>query len=128
VAEEARYWLREARGQETVIYFAVYFKQVWIGGIVLHDFSIQSGESLIAYHLFDPCWRNQGIGTRALSLLVGYVQKETALNRLVIITSKENTASQKIAMKNGFRLLGSSREDPLKGMVFEALVQREPHH
>ena len=125
VAEAARHWLREARGQETIIYFAVYFKQVWVGGIVLLDFSIQSGESLIAYHLFNLTGEARG-SAQALSLLIDYVQKETALDRLVIITSKENTASQKIAMKNGFRFLGPSREDPLNGMVFEAVVQREP--
>jgi RimJ/RimL family protein N-acetyltransferase len=46
------------------------------------------------------------------------------LTRLVIITARENLASQQIAQKCGFQYTGGSREDPVNDMVFIWLVAR----
>jgi RimJ/RimL family protein N-acetyltransferase len=47
------------------------------------------------------------------------VREETALRRLVAITSDDNTPSQRIALKCGFTHTGPPREDPVHGMCFE---------
>jgi RimJ/RimL family protein N-acetyltransferase len=44
------------------------------------------------------------------------------LKKLVIITSRDNLASQRIAQKCGFQYVGASREDPVNDMVFEWYV------
>ena len=89
-----------------------------IGQILLHDLDVHTGESLVAYHLFHLQARGQGYGTLALRLLQDYVVGQTELKKLVIITSRDNLASQQIARKCGFQYSGTSREDPLNDMVF----------
>lgn len=118
VSSEVSHWLQEAATDPAVLYFGIFHWQTWVGEIVLHDISVDTGESLIAFHLFEPHMRGKGIGTRALHLLVQFVKEEMPLRQLVIITSRENIPSQRIALKNGFHFAGPSREDPVDGMVF----------
>lgn len=124
VSSEVNHWLQEAATDPSVLYFGIFHWQTWVGEIVLHDISQETGESLIAFHLFDPHMRGKGIGTRALHLLVEFVKDEMPLRQLVIITSRENIASQRIAVKNGFHFAGPSREDPEDGMVFVLDITR----
>ncbi len=125
VAEDVSHWLREAETNAAVRYFGIFHWQMWIGDMILHNLSMETGESMIAYHLFDPHMRGKGIGTRALHLLVQYVREETPLRQLIIITSIDNVASQGLAIKNGFHLIGPSREDPVNGMVFALEIPRQ---
>lgn len=124
VSDDVKHWLQEAATDPAVLYFGIFHWQTWVGEILLHDISTEMGESLIAFHLFDPHMRGKGIGTRALTLLVEFVKAETALRQLVIITSRDNTPSQRIALKNGFHFAGPSREDPADGMVFVLDIAR----
>ena len=124
VSNDVNHWLQEAATNPAVLYFGIFHWQTWVGEILLHDISTDTGESLIAFHLFDPHMRCKGIGTRALGLLVEYVKAETSLRQLVIITSRENTPSQRIALKNGFHFAGPSRESPEDGMVFVLDIER----
>ncbi len=77
---------------------------------------------MVAYHLFDPAVRGKGIGTRALRLLVQFVEEHTDLTLLTSITSRDNIASRRIALKCGFREVGAPREDPLHGVVYQLPV------
>jgi RimJ/RimL family protein N-acetyltransferase len=52
------------------------------------------------------------------------VLKAPALRRLVVITSDDNVASQRIARKCGFVPIGPPREDPLHGVCLEWRVAR----
>jgi len=78
----------------------------------------QSGESLVAYHLFQSCYRGWGVGTQALALLQQFVRERTELTKLIIITLAENVASQRVAEKCGFIPVGKSREDA-SALVFQ---------
>lgn len=118
------FWVREAAGRDDVVYFSIFLGKDLIGQILLHDLNTDTAESLIAYHLFNSQLRGQGYGTQALRLLQSYILEQTTLNKLVIITSRDNLASQAIARKCGFRYLGGSREDPINDMVFEWQVSR----
>ena len=71
----------------------------------------------------DP--RGRGTGTKMLTLLQRYVREETTLRRLVAITSDDNVASQRIALKCGFVHTGPPREDPVHGMCFEWRVPED---
>lgn len=113
------YWVSEAQTSEDILYFSIFVEQELVGQILLHDLNVGTGESLIAYHLFHPQLHRQGFGTKALRLLQSYVLSHSSLKKLVIITSRDNLASQSIAQKCGFQYVGASREDPVNEMVFE---------
>lgn len=116
--DAARWWLQAAE-DEAIYYFCIFHGERWVGQILLHDIDMPAQEALIAYHLFQTSDRGQGIGTKALGLLKQYVTAETDLKKAVIITSRDNPASQRIAQKCGFEYAGASREDPVNGMVFQ---------
>ena len=116
--DEVRHWSAEAQAREDILYFSIFRDQRTVGQILLHDIDDDTGESLVGYHLFEAHDRGQGIGTQALQLLQTYVMTQTALKKLVIITSRGNLASQGIAQKCGFSYVGASREDPINGVVF----------
>ena len=112
------HWWDQAQANPDVLYFAIYAVGDWAGQILLHDIDRTRRESLIAYHLFDTALRGRGIGTAALGLLRDYAAETLGLNRLVVITARDNLASPRVAEKCGFRYTGPSREDPIEGMVF----------
>ena len=120
IADAVAHWLTAAQTRTDVYYFAVYLDHVPlpVGQILLHDIDHTTGESLVGYHLFHPHWRGRGIGTKALQLLQHVVVSTTALRKLVIITSRDNRASQTIARKCGFAYAGTPWEDPVEGVVF----------
>jgi RimJ/RimL family protein N-acetyltransferase len=124
VAGDVAHYLATAPDDPHLYYFCIYEQQTPVGQIVLHDINLETGESLIGYCLFEPRLRGRGIGTQALRLLQQYVVEQTELTHLVIITSKDNLASQTIARKCGFRFTGGAWEDPENLMVFEWAVQR----
>ena len=119
VKDSIEHWFAEAQRREDILYFSIFVGRELSGQILLHDINAHMSESLVGYHLFSPQVRGKGIGTQALRLLQSYVRHETVLERLVIITSRENLASQQIARKCEFQYVGPSREDPVNGMVFE---------
>jgi RimJ/RimL family protein N-acetyltransferase len=112
-ATSARDYLGESITGSTVRYFSVLADDELVGEIFLHD--IGSGRldsALVGYVLFESKFRGQGIGSQALALLVKRVLRESSLNELVVITDASNTASRRIAEKNGFVPVGAPREDP----------------
>jgi ribosomal-protein-serine acetyltransferase len=113
------HWFTAAEARPDIYYFCVYCGDALVGQILLHDIDREQRTSLIAYHLFEPHNRGRGIGTSALRLLLRFVVEQTDLATLIIITSRDNLASQRIAQKCGFRYVGASREDPVSGVVFE---------
>jgi len=117
-------WLATAPARDDVYYFVICEEQRPVGHILLHDMDPATGEALIAYAVADPADRGRGLGTKALGLLQRFVREATKVQRLIIITSRDNAASQRIAVTCGFRHTGASREDPINGVVFEWVVQR----
>ena len=112
VAAPVARWLTQAETRGDVCYVAVHHAGELAGQILLHDIDDAAGEALVAYHLLRPGDRGRGVGTRALALLQAFVRDQTALRRLVVITSADNAASRRAAEKNGFRYAGAPREDP----------------
>lgn len=113
------YWLTKALQDDSIYYFAVAENGSLVGQVLLHDIDQENRVSLVAYALFEQNNRGRGIGTTMLQLLQHFVIEGTSIEKLVIITSRDNPASQRLAQKCGFRHIGSSREDPENGMVFE---------
>jgi RimJ/RimL family protein N-acetyltransferase len=112
-ADSVKYWLPLALDEEqTVIYFSISRQGQLVGHIFLHDMNQVTGEALIGYYLFQPHYRGQGIGAKALRLLLRYASDHTEFHHLVIITGEENVASRRIAEKCGFSCTGPAREGP----------------
>jgi RimJ/RimL family protein N-acetyltransferase len=124
VEDSVIFYLHAAPTRPDIYYFCIYHHALPVGQIMLHDINTQTGESLIGYHLFHSDYRGQGIGTAALTLLQAHVHATTALTRLIIITSRDNTASQRLATKCGFHVIGPAREDPEHLIVFAWDVPR----
>lgn len=63
------------------------------------------GEREVGYWVGHPLWGN-GITTEALMALVGYCRDRLHLPSLLITTDSRNRASQRVAEKCGFKLIG----------------------
>lgn len=111
VAHAHEEWLARAAVRDDTHYFSIYRGDELVGQIVLHDINRQSGEALVAYHLFTPRFRGRGIGTRALALVQHIAVTEMMLKHVVIITAEDNYASRRMAEKCGFRCTGRAREN-----------------
>jgi RimJ/RimL family protein N-acetyltransferase len=110
--------------EPSICYFGICHEGRTTGQIFLHDIDGIDKSALVGYHIFDPRDRGRGHGTAALRLLQHHVVTRTDLQRLVIITTRDNLPSRRIALQCGFAERGSSREDPVKGIVMGWSVQR----
>ena len=118
IRDAVAFYLDAAPTRADIYTFGIYADARLVGQISLHDIDWHTHESLVAYHLFLPDDRGRGIGTTALTLLQQYVRTATSLTRVFAITSRDNIASQRIAAKSGFQLVGPAREDPEHLLVF----------
>jgi RimJ/RimL family protein N-acetyltransferase len=105
-------WIDRAESEDSILYFGIYRDSNLVGQIFLHDISEAEQEALIAYHLFTESVRRLGTGTQALRLLQLYLISTRLVRTAIIITSKDNPASQRLATRCGFAFRGSAREDP----------------
>ena len=64
----------------------------------------------IAYAVFDPQQRGQGIMTEALSLFTDYLFQSTTIHRVQLIITDGNIGSEKVAQKCGFTYEGTARQ------------------
>lgn len=67
----------------------------------------------VGYHVFDPDRRGQGIASEAVGLLVDWLFSTKRIGRVQLAAMPENTASKRVAEKNGFRF-----EGVLRGAIF----------
>jgi len=72
------------------------------------DWSIPKAE--LGYYI-DSAYSGKGIVSRATGMIIDYCFTQKAFNKLFIRTHRANTASIKVAEKNGFKLEGTIRKD-----------------
>ena len=77
-------------------------------GIKKIDYSISKCE---LFYFIDTNFEGKGIISNAVSQIIDFCFKELKMNKIFICTSKINFASQQIALKNGFVLEGTLREE-----------------
>lgn len=83
-----------------------------LGTIVYFSVNYMDGFEL-GYHLFDAASRNKGLMSEAVRLAMDYLFTRHKINRLQIVTAPDNVASNRLALRCGFRLEGT-----LRGNVF----------
>ena len=77
-------------------------------GIKKIDYHISKCE---LFYFIDKNFEGKGIISKAISEVIGFCFKELKMNKIFICTSKINFGSQQIALKNGFVLEGTLREE-----------------
>ena len=77
-------------------------------GIKKIDYHISKCE---LFYFIDNDFEGNGIISKAVSEVIGFCFKELKMNKIFICTSKINFGSQQIALKNGFKLEGTLREE-----------------
>lgn len=78
---------------------------VVVGGIGCHRPPDHRGSVEIGYGIA-PEWRNQGLVTEAVGVLVGLLTEEASVRRVLARTAPDNTPSQKVLRRNGFAEMG----------------------
>jgi RimJ/RimL family protein N-acetyltransferase len=80
-----------------------------IGSIGLHEFDWPATEAQAGYWV--AAWaRNRGVATRALQLAVGWAFADLGLTAVELVTKIGNSASERVAEKGGFQLVGSAED------------------
>jgi ribosomal-protein-serine acetyltransferase len=77
-------------------------------GIKKIDYHISKCE---LFYFIDKNFEGKGIISKAVSEVIGFCFDELKMNKIYICTSKINFGSQQIALKNGFVLEGTLREE-----------------
>lgn len=77
-------------------------------GIKKIDYHISKCE---LFYFIDKDFEGKGIISKAVSEVIDFCFKELKMNKIFICTSKINFGSQQIALKNGFVLEGTLREE-----------------
>ena len=116
--QEWNKWREKALKDEDVYYFSIYYKDLVVGEIFLHDIDKKSKEALVGYHIFNLDMRNKGIGTTALKLLQEFTKESGKFKKLTIITGQYNNLSRKISEKCNFTYIGKADENP-RMVVYE---------
>ncbi|HLN17119.1 MAG TPA: GNAT family N-acetyltransferase [Acidimicrobiales bacterium] len=76
-----------------------------VGSVGLQEFDWATGEVIAGYWV--AAWaRNRGVATRALQLAVGWAFDDLGIVAVELATKIGNTASERVAEKGGFFLVG----------------------
>ena len=81
-----------------------------LGFLVIKEIVRKIGRGELAYFV-DRNYNGKGIMSKISSEIITYAFEELSLNKLLICTSSENIASQKIALKNNFKREGVLRKE-----------------
>lgn len=84
-----------------------------IGCVDLHGIDLLANKAEIGYWLHSS-YANQGIMSKAIYQLCTYAFHNLGLNRLAIVADVANTASNQVALKNGFTFVGTEKEVAIK--------------
>lgn len=112
--EDARNWIVSTQKENPVLNFCVEYDG-WVAGsagILLQD-DIYRKSAEVGYFIAEPYW-GKGIATKALSILMGYIQDNFDLVRICAITFSHNEASIKVLQKNNFYLESIRRKAAIK--------------
>jgi RimJ/RimL family protein N-acetyltransferase len=122
---------REGWADGTRTNFAVVVDGAASGSIAVHWLDTEQGVAEVGYWVA-PEARGQGICTRAVRLVSGWVFERPGMERLQLRADEQNVASRKVAEKAGFTqegILRSSRYNPRLArridFVMYSLLRRE---
>ncbi|QHT69546.1 GNAT family N-acetyltransferase [Rhodocytophaga rosea] len=107
MAEAIDFWItRVGENEENYFWFTNWEmvlkdKNMSIGGIGLTGLPDRKGEVTVGYGV-DGNYHRQGFATEALQAMVQWIFKNAYVHKIVAETLKDNLASHKVLLKNGF--------------------------
>ena len=110
--EEEKAFLRlnpERWREKSAFNFSIIYNQKHVGGIGLRIDSFRSFIGELGYFIDEKYW-GRGITTQAVRLLEDFIIANLNLHRIEIRMAIQNKASQKIAIKCGYKKEGILRE------------------
>lgn len=122
---EEKIWLKEnakRRKENTNWDYTILFDGKVVGGIGIKINYHRSYIGEVGYFVDENYW-GRGIASRAVELAEAVCFKKLKLKRLEILVSSENKASEKVAIKNGYK-----KEGLLKKAVKSAGNKYEDRH
>lgn len=112
--EDARTWIASTQKENPAVNFCVEYDG-WVAGsagiILQNDIYRKSAE--VGYFIAEPYW-GKGIATKALSILISYLQNNFDLVRVYAIIFTHNQASIQVLRKNNFYLESIRRKAAIK--------------
>ncbi len=102
---DAKQWLSSTQNSKDLL-FAIEVNDEAIGGIgIIYKSDIYRKNAEIGYWLSEKYW-NKGIITEAVQALIRHLFSTTKINRVYAGIFENNTASERVLVKCGFRLEG----------------------
>lgn len=95
--------------QESII-LGVFFDNDFCGLAEMYGYREKYHKVSVGYRLLERKW-GQGIATRALKLMIGYLYGQTDIEIITASTMVENKASANVLRKNGFELIVSGTDE-----------------
>jgi RimJ/RimL family protein N-acetyltransferase len=96
-------------------------------GTFLGAAGVRAGDRPTVGYWLAPEARGRGVATRAVDALVRWVRAEHGVGRIQLLTHPDNVASQRVAVRAGFRRTGTvAHEPPFRDGVREAVVFENP--
>ena len=87
--------------------FAVLANGKHVGGVGFRVLKERNREHICnSGYFIDRKYWGKGIATKSVELLEGYIREDVDILRVEIISAKENVASQKVAIKAGYKKEG----------------------
>ena len=100
------------------MYFSIETRGRVVEEIFIHDIVQERFEGMLGYHVFDTDERGHEIGTAALSALLDWIERETPIRRVFVISREDNVPSRRLVERAGFAYVCPAREDPHR-VVYE---------
>lgn len=118
---DAKKWFDYISRTESEHSFAIADKKTFLGVIgLVHEPEHQRAE--LGYWLGKQYW-NQGITSIAVEMMLGYAFQILKVNKVYAYVYGENTASQKVLNKNGFKLEGNLKQHTVRmGMIHDLMI------
>ncbi|MDB5192612.1 MAG: family N-acetyltransferase [Segetibacter sp.] len=115
--QNALEWINYTRKQTPLQNLAVMYKGALAGSVgVIPKEDVYCKSIEIGYFIGEPFW-GKGIATRAVELLLEYVNEKYDVIRITAEVFEHNTPSMKVLQKNGFVLEGIRKRAVIKNNV-----------
>ena len=95
--------------EEFVFAITLKGKNKMIGEVIINETDLDQKKAELVYWLSEPHWRN-GYVTEALKVVIDFAFENLKLRRLELSAFAENSASNSLAKKAGFKYEGTRRQ------------------
>ena len=110
IEDDIRYLSKIFKSKSKILFMVVY-KDKDIGTMLISKISKKRSECEISYMIGTKKLWNKNIGTKIIRLITNYIFKNLHLKKINAGTREDNLPSQKILLKNGFKLKKVKKSD-----------------